>query len=258
MVGVERMPSRTNSYHEREPSREGMSGKEGGDPREYMPTRSYSSVDYETEKRSQERQARYGGGAPLPPKVMTRDLHRRSMSPASQRTPTTAEMSPRYHYSAGSGHGPTDSFGRDEMSSSSFRSVRPPPPHHEPASPRGREEFGRDQGGYFGEAGSRSGPPTPYGSTPYSYPPGSTAYPQQQRGVPAMYSRRQTDGPPPPPPQQQHHHDSSGMRRDRGSIDMAMVAPLSISTPPGSGGPPMSAKRPPLPLLHNQQVKLEN
>ncbi|KAG0049243.1 hypothetical protein BGZ83_005915 [Gryganskiella cystojenkinii] len=248
MVGTERGQSRSNSFLEREPVREGMPTKEGaGDPREYNkhPQRSFGHQDYEMEKRAHDRQSRYADA----PKVMTREL-RRSMSPQS--APTTSEISPRYQYSStssasvphggGDRRGPPEPFGREDMER--FRSVRP---HDRVQSPLTRE----DQSGYFGEsvvsassssAGSRSGPSTPYGSAPYPYSGSGTSTTGSNNNNGGGSLSHRGNGPELYHRQLDSRHEPGMMRgsRDRGSIDIAM-SPLTISTPT-SAGPP-SAKR---------------
>ncbi|KAF9173343.1 hypothetical protein BGX20_003478 [Mortierella sp. AD010] len=203
MVGAERY-SQAKSYHERDLSREAGPGSVKSPvtkdpmPREYRPTRSYSTLEYESDRDAYHRQSRYSGD----PKPSLREA-RRSMSPiTSERYSNTEgrvfDGGPRYPYPGDR----LEQYNREEAEKMSARQFR----HDERAmvmSPLPRD----DQAGFFGEPGR-----------PNSYR-ASQGYPQSQQ-------RFQE----PPHRHMDEQHDP--VRRERHSIDMPLASPSAIVGPP--------------------------
>ncbi|KAF8931614.1 hypothetical protein BGZ58_007538 [Dissophora ornata] len=204
MVGVERTYAQTNPYHERDLPRD--SGAPAAqkpsvikDPmaRDYRPTRSYSTMEYESDRDAFHRQPRYSG-EPKPP---SREA-RRSMSPIPHHRHSGVESgrpyegNPRYQYPSDR----SDQYSREEAERMPSRPFR----HEERlvASPLPRE----DQGGYFGE---------PARSNSYrasnNYPPGHRPQEPPHRHADAF-------------------HDSG--RRERHSVDMPLASPTTPVGPP--------------------------
>ncbi|KAF9352465.1 hypothetical protein BGX26_009733 [Mortierella sp. AD094] len=209
MVGAERYPQ-AQSYHERDPPREAGPGSAkpsvAKDPmsREYRPTRSHSTMEYESDRDAYHRQPRYSGDS----KPSLREA-RRSMSPITSERYSNTETGrafdggPRYPYA---GDRP-EQYNREEAEKMSARQFR----HDERVmvmSPLPRD----DQAGFYGEPGR-----------PNSYR-ASQGYPQPQQRLQE-----------PPHRHMDEQHDP--VRRERHSIDMPLASPSAVVGPPAAKRP---------------------
>ncbi|KAF9105346.1 hypothetical protein BGX27_009679, partial [Mortierella sp. AM989] len=204
MVGAERYQNK--SYHERDLPRENgansVKSPIAKDPmsRDFRPTRSHSTMEYESDRETFHRQPRYSGE----PNTSPREA-RRSMSPISSERFSGTEAGrpsydgiPRYPYSGDR----SDQYNREDPEKMSNRQFR----HDERPmvmSPLPRDE----QGGYYGE---------PVRHNSYR---ASQGYPQSQQR-PQEPSHRHLD----------ELHDPA--RRERHSIDMPLASPSSTVGPP--------------------------
>ncbi|KAG0249912.1 hypothetical protein BG011_008806, partial [Mortierella polycephala] len=148
MVGVERMYPESAPYHERDHPRDPVGAFS---MRDYRPTRSHSTVEYESERSAMQRQARFVGE----PKPLLHNV-RRSMSPVPPPLHLHSTMDDARLYDAGGSRYPypmerKGPYSREDMERMSSRSFR----HEERIvmSPVPREETGRDHNGYFVEPG---------------------------------------------------------------------------------------------------------